>query len=88
MRAVLSAGQYTISLDLVRIPAYAIRNGKLSFADYDQSYERISVAASIAAFDVIFGTDRPGSEFSHFGVFDLPYKFRIGGPTTPIDADL
>jgi lipopolysaccharide transport system ATP-binding protein len=88
MRAVLSAGQYTISLDLVRIPAYAIRNGKLSFADYDQGYERISVAASITAFDVIFNTDRPGSEFSHFGVFDLPYKFRIGGPTTPIDVDL
>jgi ABC-type polysaccharide/polyol phosphate transport system ATPase subunit len=88
MQAVLSAGQYTISLDLVRIPAYAIRNGKLSFADYDQSYERISVAGSIGAFDVTFDTDRPGSEFSHIGVFDLPYKFSVGGPTRPIDVDL
>jgi lipopolysaccharide transport system ATP-binding protein len=87
MQAALSTGQYTISLDLVRIPDYAIRNGKLSYADYDQSYERISVAASIAAFDVTFDTDRPGSEFSHFGVFDLPYKFSIGGPTRPIDVD-
>jgi lipopolysaccharide transport system ATP-binding protein len=88
MRAALSAGKYTISLDLVRIPAYAIRNGKLSFADYDQSYERLSVAGSIAAFDVTFDTEKPGSEFSHLGVFDLPYKFSIGGPTRPTEVDL
>jgi lipopolysaccharide transport system ATP-binding protein len=88
MRALLSAGQYTISLDLVRIPAHAIRNGKLSFADYDQNYERISVAAAIGAFGVTFDTGRPGSEFSHIGVFDLPYKFSIDGTTTPMDVDL
>jgi homopolymeric O-antigen transport system ATP-binding protein len=88
MPAALSAGQYTISLDLVRIPAYAIRHGKLSFADYDQSYERISVAASIVAFDVTFDPDRPGSEFSHLGIFDLPYKFTIGEPTRSSDVDL
>ena len=88
VRADLSSGRYTISLDLVRIPASAIRNGKLSFADFDQSYERICVAASIAAFEVTFDTDRPGSEFSHIGVFDLPYKFSTGGPARPIDVDL
>ena len=82
-RADLSAGQYTISLDLIRIPADAIRNGKLSFADFDQSYERISVAGSIADFQVIFDTGRPGSEFSHIGYFDLPYKFSAGEPIRP-----
>jgi lipopolysaccharide transport system ATP-binding protein len=80
LRADLSAGQYTISLDLVRVPTYAIRNGKLSFADFEQSYERISAAASIAAFHVIHDSNRAGSEFSHFGVFDLPYQFSATEP--------
>ena len=80
MRADLSAGQYTISLDLVRVPTDAIRNEKLSFADFEQSYERISVAGSIVAFHVIFDPDRPGAEFTHLGVFDLPYQFSSTEP--------
>jgi len=83
LRTDLSAGQYTISLDLIRIPPDAIRNGKLAFADFDQSYERICVAASLVAFHVTFDSEKPGSEFSHLGVFDLPYKFGVGEPTKP-----
>jgi ABC-type polysaccharide/polyol phosphate transport system ATPase subunit len=83
LRTDLSAGQYTISLDLIRIPSDAIRNGKLTFADFDQSYERISVAGSITAFQVTFDTEKPGSEFSHLGVCDLPYKFSAGEPIKP-----
>jgi lipopolysaccharide transport system ATP-binding protein len=76
-RTDLSAGQYTISLDLIRIPTGAIRNGKLSFADFDQSYERIVAAPSLAAFQVAFDPEKPGCEFLHVGLFDLPYKFSV-----------
>ena len=77
LRTDLSAGNYTISLDLVRVPAEAIRNGKLSFADFDQSYERINTAGSVTAFHVTFDAGRAGAEFTHIGLFDLPYKFSV-----------
>jgi lipopolysaccharide transport system ATP-binding protein len=80
MQASLGAGQYTLSLDLIKIPSYAIQDGKLDFANFEQSYERICVTGSLAAFGVSFDFNREGAAFTHFGVFDLPCQFTAAQP--------
>jgi ABC-type polysaccharide/polyol phosphate transport system ATPase subunit len=77
----ISAGSYTLSFDLVSIPGSAFTHGRLSFASYDQNHERLCGTSAIFAFSVTFNTLRLGSEFSHFGLFDLPSQMSL----EPID---
>ena len=73
----LTPGNYTLDLDLVSIPHIAFRDGKLSFADFDQFNQRVCSTHELFAFAVGFNTHREGSEFSHFGVVDLPSRINI-----------
>jgi lipopolysaccharide transport system ATP-binding protein len=77
VRLDISAGYYTISLAMLSIPSEAIRDGKLGFPDFDQHHMNVCSTDSIAAFTVSFNPDRPGSNFSHLGTFDLPTRFGI-----------
>jgi lipopolysaccharide transport system ATP-binding protein len=77
VRLDLNAGYYTLSLAMLSIPPQAIRDGKLSFADFDQHHMNVCGTDAIASFTVSFHSDRPGSNFSHFGTFDLPTRFGI-----------
>lgn len=77
VRLDLNAGYYTVSLAMLSIPAHAIRDGKLSFAEFDQHHINVCGTDAIASFTVSFHSDRPGSNFSHFGTFDLPTRFGI-----------
>jgi hypothetical protein len=73
----LTPGNYTLDLDLISIPHNAFQDGRLSFADFDQFSERICSTHELFAFAVGFNTRRGGSEFSHFGVVDLPSRVSI-----------
>jgi lipopolysaccharide transport system ATP-binding protein len=73
----LTPGNYTLDLDLISIPHNAFQDGRLSFADFDQFSERICSTHELFAFAVGFNTRREGSEFSHFGVVDLPSRVSI-----------
>jgi lipopolysaccharide transport system ATP-binding protein len=77
VRLDISAGFYTLALAMVSIPSEAIRDGKLSFLDFDQHHMSVCATDSIASFSVSFNPDRPGSNFSHLGTFDLPTRFGI-----------
>ena len=59
------------------IPKQAIREGKLSFAEFDQHHMNVCGTDAIASFTVSFNPERQGSNFSHFGTFDLPTRFGI-----------
>ena len=77
VRLDLSAGHYTLGLAMLAIPSDVIRDGKLSFADFDQHHMSVCATDSIVSFSVSFNPDRPGSNFSHLGTFDLPTRFGI-----------
>jgi len=73
----ITAGYYTLSLAMLQIPPEAIKNGKLSFGDFDQHHRNVCGTDSIASFTVSFNPERPGSNFANFGTFDLPTRFGI-----------
>jgi lipopolysaccharide transport system ATP-binding protein len=75
VRLDISAGFYTLSLAMLSIPQETIQNGKLSFADFDQHHLNVCGTDAIASFTVSFNSNRYGSEFTHFGTFDLPTRF-------------
>jgi lipopolysaccharide transport system ATP-binding protein len=77
VRLDLAAGTYTLSLDMITIPAKAIQGGKLSFPDFNQWHRRVCSASNLLALTVSMDRDRPGSEFTHFGLFDLPSRFQV-----------
>lgn len=77
VRLDMTAGYYTLSLAMLSIPAETIQNGKLSFADFDQHHLNVCSTAPIASFTVSFNPNRFGSDFTHFGTFDLPTRFGI-----------
>jgi lipopolysaccharide transport system ATP-binding protein len=77
VRLDITAGYYTLSLAMLQIPPEAIKNGRLSFGDFDQHHKNVCGTDSIAAFTVSFNPDRPGSNFANFGTFDLPTRFGI-----------
>jgi lipopolysaccharide transport system ATP-binding protein len=77
VRLDITAGYYTLSLAMLSIPPETIQNGKLSFADFDQHHLNVCGTAPIASFTVSFNTNRYGSDFTHFGTFDLPTRFGI-----------
>jgi lipopolysaccharide transport system ATP-binding protein len=77
VRLDLNAGFYTLSLAMLSIPPHAIRDGRLSFGDFDQHHMNVCGTDAIASFTVSFHSDRQGSNFSHFGTFDLPTRFGI-----------
>jgi lipopolysaccharide transport system ATP-binding protein len=77
VRLDLNAGYYTLSLAMLSIPPQAIKDGKLSFAEFDQHHMNVCGTDAIASFTVSFNQDRPGANFSHFGTFDLPTRFGI-----------
>jgi hypothetical protein len=64
-------------LAMLQIPPEAIKNGKLSFGDFDQHHKNVCGTDSIASFTVSFNPERPGSNFANFGTFDLPTRFGI-----------
>ena len=73
----ITPGNYTLDLDLVSIPQEAFRDGKLSYADFDQFNQRVCSTHELFAFAVGFNTHREGCEFSHFGVVDLTRRISI-----------
>jgi lipopolysaccharide transport system ATP-binding protein len=73
----ITAGYYTLSLSMISIPNHVIRDGKLSFADFDQHHLNVCGTGPIASFTVSFNSERPGANFSQFGTFDLPTRFGI-----------
>ncbi|MFY9988706.1 MAG: ABC transporter ATP-binding protein, partial [Chthoniobacterales bacterium] len=77
VRLDITAGFYTLSLAMLSIPQEAIQNGKLSFGDFDQHHLNVCGTDSIASFTVSFNSNRMGSDFTHFGTFDLPTRFGI-----------
>ena len=77
VRLDITAGFYTLSLAMLSIPATVIREGKLSFADFEQHHMNVCGTGPITSFTVSFSPDRLGSNFSHFGTFDLPTRFGI-----------
>jgi Wzt C-terminal domain len=77
VRLDLTAGYYTLSLAMLSVPQHTIQNGKLSFADFDQHHMNVCSTDAIASFTVSFNSDRLGSDFTHFGTFDLPTRFGI-----------
>ena len=77
VRLDITAGYYTLSLAMLQIPTEAIRDGKLSFGDFDQHHKNVCGTDAIASFTVSFNKDRPGSNFANFGTFDLPTRFGI-----------
>jgi lipopolysaccharide transport system ATP-binding protein len=77
VRLDITAGYYTLSLAMLQIPPETIKNGKLSFGDFDQHHKNVCGTDSIASFTVSFNSDRPGASFANFGTFDLPSRFGI-----------
>ena len=77
VRLDITAGYYTASLAMLSIPSHAIKNGNLSFAEFDQHHMSVCGTDAIASFTVSFNPNRLGSNFSHFGTFDLPSRFGI-----------
>ncbi|MBV8100822.1 MAG: ABC transporter ATP-binding protein [Verrucomicrobia bacterium] len=77
VRLDITAGYYTLSLAMLQIPPETIKNGKLSFADFDQHHKNVCGTDSIVSFTVSFNSERLGSSFAHFGAFDLPTRFGI-----------
>jgi lipopolysaccharide transport system ATP-binding protein len=77
VRLDITAGYYTLSLAMVSIPPEAIQQGKLSFSDYDRLHLGVCGTGPLVSFTVSFNPDRLGSNFAHFGTFDLPSRFGI-----------
>lgn len=77
VRLHITAGYYTLSLAMLQIPQEIIKEGKLNFGDFDQHHKNVCGTDSIAAFTVSFDSNRPGSAFANFGIFDLPTRFGI-----------
>ena len=73
----LTPENYTLDLDLLSISKDAFRDGKLSFADFDQLHQHVCSTHELFAFAVAFNTRGEGPEFSHFGVVDLPSRVSI-----------
>ncbi len=75
VRLDVAPGHYTLSLDLISVPAEAIAGGKLAFLDYERHFRRVCHAGDLVAITVGFNPSREGAEFSHLGLFDLPTRF-------------
>ncbi|HYZ75133.1 MAG TPA: hypothetical protein VE641_18785, partial [Chthoniobacterales bacterium] len=73
----ITPGFYTISLAMISLPAETIKEGKLSFADFNQKQQNVCATGSIVSFTVSYDPDRLGSQFTHLGTFDLPSRFGI-----------
>jgi lipopolysaccharide transport system ATP-binding protein len=73
----LNAGSYTLGLDLISLPDFAIKDGKLTFADFDFHRRQVCSTPGIFAFTVSFNSDREGAEFTHIGLFDLPSQMSL-----------
>jgi ABC-type polysaccharide/polyol phosphate transport system ATPase subunit len=73
----INAGFYTVSLAMISLPTETIKDGKLSFADFNHQQQNVCGTGAIASFTVSFDSDWVGSQFSHLGTFDLPSRFGI-----------
>jgi lipopolysaccharide transport system ATP-binding protein len=73
----VGAGNYTLSLDLISVPEAAFKGRQLAFADFDLQHQRVCGTGAVFAFSVGFNSGHLGSEFSHFGLFDLPTRMDL-----------